>query len=286
MDELDESKRRRARLPSEMIDPAGRAELGGRLAGPFQTDWARLEAAATLSDCLTLRSVGAFRAGDRLYDVPRALFTGPKSGGDPIRLALFAGLGGNDRLAREALVQFLLKLCGNPIRATGMELFCYPVPDPASVKAGMHKPHVGNSLAWAFWSGTDDPAVYFLERELGVFRFHGVIVLGSVPRAGGLGIHLDSSVLRSVLLRPLQEAAASVAGPDVREDSETSTGSACVGDAAAKLVESPELPTRAFGVTLCLPAASDQDRVCQSVAAVLETLIEHYAAVLPLGQDI
>jgi len=283
MNDLNPFAHRRAKRPPEPAVPGSPETLERHLAPPFRSDWNRLMEAARRCDHLTLRSVGAFRACDGVFEVPRALFTGPKSGGDPIRLALFAGLGGDDRLAREAAVSTLLSLCRHPSQATGVELYTYPVPDPASLR-GVPDPGIAaRNLASDFWCGSDDPAVYFLERELGVFRFHGVIVLGSVPRSGGLGLHLDSLVLRSLLQGPLERSAARFLSPGDLPDPGAAV---CVGDSAARLVDSPELPTRAFGMTLCLPAAAGADSVCQAVAAVLQTLIEHYGAILPLGRDI
>lgn len=282
MDDPDLPGRRRAQVPAEWISPSRVEELPHRIAELFRADWELLVTESATCEALTLRSVGAFQRGAEVFDVPRALFLGPKSGGDPIRLALFAGLGGNDALARQALVGFLLELCRNPSLAKGMELYCYPVPDPGSAELKGTAP-AGVHLAREFWSGSENPAVYFLERELGVFRFHGVVVLGSIPRSGSLGIHIDSPVLRPVLNRALTEASERILGE--RRAEEESSG-ICVGDAAATLVDSPELPTRAFGLTLCLPSQADHGRVCDSVSAVLTALLGRYGTLMALGQGI
>ncbi|MCW5559144.1 MAG: hypothetical protein KIT22_15105, partial [Verrucomicrobiae bacterium] len=133
MNGLNPFAARRAQMPREGIPPSPPDELIHRLAVPFRDAWERLRTAAGQCDHLTLRSVGAFRTGHEIHEVPRAVFTGPKSGGDPIRLAVFAGVGGDDRLAREAVVRFLLGLSGDPSRATGVEVFAYLVPDPAAL---------------------------------------------------------------------------------------------------------------------------------------------------------
>jgi hypothetical protein len=120
------------------------------------------------SDYLIGGSVGQFLVEQNLFQIPRFIFMGPTGGGDTIRLGIFAGLHGDDPEGAEALVELLQELEVAPQVARGFHIYAYPICNPIRFAARTRSNAAGDDLAGQFWSGSSQPEVYYLERELGV----------------------------------------------------------------------------------------------------------------------
>jgi hypothetical protein len=142
------------------------------------------------SDYLVAGSVGEFLVGEDLFQIPRFAFIGPTGGGDTIRLGIFAAIHGDEPEGTEAVIEFLEKLEKNPRLARGYHLYVYPVCNPTGFLAQTRNNSSGEDLSTHLWRGSPEPEIYYLERELGVLRFQGVISLH-------VKNHLETFLLRT-----------------------------------------------------------------------------------------
>lgn len=162
---------------------------------------------AERSDYLIAGSIGEYLVGEDLFQIPRFAFLGPAGGGDPTRLGIFATIHGDEPEGAEALVEFLKFLERKPRLARGYHLYVYPVCNPAGLVAHAKKNNSGTDLSKEFWRGSSRPEVYYLERELGVLQFHGVISLHVINDLAAFHIRTRSEILTREVLHPVIRAA-------------------------------------------------------------------------------
>ncbi len=126
---------------------------------------------------------------DRLHvshhPLPRFVFDGPRSGGDPIRLGLFTGIHGDEPQGPVALASFLIELAQQPELATGYQIFAYPLCNPAGYEKNSRWLPTGRDLNREFWHDSPEAGVRYLEEELRARQFHGIISLHSDDASPG-----------------------------------------------------------------------------------------------------
>ncbi len=140
------------------------------------------------------------------FRIPRVILTGPKSGGDTIKLGLFATFHGDDPEGGEALVQFIQELTSAAECARGFHLNFYPVCNPSGFSIGTRNNHVGIDLTREFWRGSSQNEVYYLEREIGVHGFHGVVSLHTAKNSTQFLATCGSPIMEKSLVEPALEA--------------------------------------------------------------------------------
>jgi murein peptide amidase A len=158
------------------------------------------------SDYLIAGSVGEFLVGDRLCQIPRFTFIGPTGGGDTIRLGVFAAIHGDEPEGTEAIIEFLERLEENPRLARGYHLYVYPVCNPTGFLAQTRTNSSGEDLSKHFWRGSSQPEIYYLERELGVLRFQGVISLQVKNDSDAFVLRANSEILNQEVIHPAIQA--------------------------------------------------------------------------------
>ena len=121
--------------------------------------------------------VGTFANGGCLFRIERFRFLGPRAGHEPVRIALFAGVHGDEPAGPAAVETFLHALEKDPMRAAGYDLWLYPAVNPAGLKSGTRANGSGKDLNREFWRGSLEPEVRIIESELETGRFDGVITL-------------------------------------------------------------------------------------------------------------
>jgi hypothetical protein len=162
--------------------------------------------AAKNSEYLVGGSAGEFAVGHEVFQIPRFVFMGPKGGGDTIRLGIFAALHGDEPEGVEALVEFLQELQRAPETARGYHVYAYPVCNPAGFVARTRGNASGEDVSRHFWHGSSQPEGYYLERELGVLRFQGVISLQTEDRSSDFIASTKSIILNLALVQPAIQA--------------------------------------------------------------------------------
>lgn len=147
-------------------------------------------------------NTGHHHCGVALYRFP-----GPKGGGDPIKLAIFAGIHGDEAAGAHAVVRFVELLAKNPQLARGYDLHFYPVCNPSGFRAGTRHSASGKDLNREFWKGSSEPEVVFLEREIEAHAFHGLISLHADDTSDGMYGFARGAVLARSLVEPALRAA-------------------------------------------------------------------------------
>jgi predicted deacylase len=145
--------------------------------------------------------------GGQDYSIPRYLYVGRQGGGDLQRIGIFATLHGDEPEGVLALGKFLQTLEERPEIAEGYALFIYPLCNPTGFEDGTRHSRAGVDLNREFWKQTSHPEVRFLESEIWMQAFYGIVTLHSDDTSQGLYGFVKGSVLSEHLLQPALLAA-------------------------------------------------------------------------------
>jgi murein peptide amidase A len=238
------------------------------------------------SDSLIAGSVGEFFTGEKLFHIPRFIYMGPKGGGDTVRLGVFAAIRGNDPQGAEAIVSFLQELESHPELAAGYHIYAYPICNPSGFAAHTRHNAAGQDLTKHFWRGSNQPEAYYLEREIGVHYFQGVISLGGTddhtPRfffGGG-----RDSILRAALASPAMLASRMFLSEASHKSGAYSNQPA--SDAAGFLTRTDELRPAPFEINFEIPRQAPRRTQIVCTVNALKSILDSYRTVLAIQQNI
>jgi hypothetical protein len=162
----------------------------------------------TTAESLRADSAGFWHAGEERYWLPRVIFRGAQEQGEEtLRLAIFAGLHGDEPAGVYALVDLLRALEADPFVGRAYRLYIYPLCNPTGYEDGTRNSRSGADLNREFWRGSLEPEVGLIESELLRHKFHGIISLHSDDTSDGLYGFVRGSTLTKHLLKPALEAA-------------------------------------------------------------------------------
>lgn len=162
----------------------------------------------TTAESLHADSAGFWHAGEERYWLPRVIFRGRhEQGAETLRLAIFAGLHGDEPAGVHALIDLLRALEADPFVARAYRLYIYPLCNPTGYKDGTRHSRSGVDLNREFWRGSLEPEVSILEGELLRHKFHGIISLHSDDTCDGLYGFVRGATLTEHLLKPALSAA-------------------------------------------------------------------------------
>lgn len=162
----------------------------------------------TTAHSLRADSAGFWKVGEERYWLPRLIFRGGNETGEPIiRLAVFAGLHGDEPAGVHALVDLLRELEANPFVGRAYRIHIYPLCNPTGYEDGTRHSRSGRDLNREFWRGSLEPEVGIIERELLLNKFHGIISLHSDDTSDGLYGFVRGATLTEHLLKPALAAA-------------------------------------------------------------------------------
>lgn len=162
----------------------------------------------TTAHSLHADSAGFWKVGEERYWLPRLIFRGGNETGEPtIRLAIFAGLHGDEPAGVLALVDLLRELEANPFVGRAYRIHIYPLCNPTGYEDGTRHSRSGRDLNREFWRGSLEPEVGIIERELLLNKFHGIISLHSDDTSDGLYGFVRGHTMTEHLLRPALAAA-------------------------------------------------------------------------------
>lgn len=193
---------------------------------------------------------GSFNWQDKLYTIPRFIFSHAGPIGQPLRVAIFALTRGDEPILGSLTHQLLHQFVEQPARAAGWEVWFYPLCNPTGYEDGTRHNRAGVDLDREFWRGSSQPEVRILEDELRSTPFDGVVALHS--GSGG-------------------DSGSENAGPSGRE-----TGAMVEASAEGLLAPMPGLPPRRFGVVLRTPSVLPMTRQAESVCCALTSLLTYY----------
>lgn len=249
---------------------------------------AHLDFIAEHSRHLLSKSCGRFESHGQSYALPRYLFVGPKGGGDTIRLGIFATIHGDEPEGALALTRFVSALEKNPELATGYALFIYPVCNPTGFEDGTRHNRNGLDLNREFWKQSPEPEIRFLESEIWMQAFHGIVTLHSDDTSNGLYGFVGGAVLSENLLEPALQAAGRFLP---RNHSPIIDGfqarSGIITEGYQGMLKSvPNLDYPPFELTLETPAKAPLHRQAEAHAAALETILAEFRYLQAVAQNI
>jgi len=240
---------------------------------------------AESSDSLIAGSAGEFHAGKKLFLMPRFIFMGPKGGGDTIRLGIFAAIHGDETEGTQAIVALLQYLDKHPSTAKGYHIYAYPICNPAGFEAATRQNARGQDLSEHFWRGSNRPEVYYLERELGVHRFAGVISLhtGRHDAVRPFFGRTRNPLLNATLVQPALEAANKLILTESGAARETDPLKSMPADFLTRTGELAPVP---FEVNFEIPSAASRVSQIQGTAGALKVILDSYRTLLATQQNI
>jgi murein peptide amidase A len=169
---------------------------------------APIDRLAAKSASLIANHEAKFEMNHRTFVLPRYLFIGPKSGGEPIRVGLFSEIHGDGSEGVYALGRFIQLLEDQPDLGAGYCLFLYPICNPSGFEARTRNSLTGKDLNREFWKGSREPEVRLLESELVAHAFHGIISLHTDDASQGFYGFARGATLTKHLIEPALKAAA------------------------------------------------------------------------------
>ncbi len=231
---------------------------------------------------------GTFSYQDIKYGIPRFVFVGPATEQPPIRLALFAGLHGDEPAGCDALLRLLLELAETPELAKGYDLVIYPVCNPTGYEDGTRENRGGFDLNREFWQSSLQPEVRILEQELRSHRFDGLITLHSDDTSEGIYGYAHGRLLNEELLRPALRAGECILGCDGRKeiDGFPATESILRDCFPGVLSAPPEQDPRPFDIIFETPARAAYQAQVEATTAALKSVFVEYRRFIAFGQNL
>ena len=241
------------------------------------------------SEHLSYSEIGKFRHGGEVHAIPRFVFTGPGLLEEPVRIGIFAAIHGDEPETAHAALEFLRRLLKEPERARGYQLYVYPVCNPTGIEDGTRHSRSGVDLNREFWKGSKEPEVYYLERELGVLLFQGVIALHADDTTPGVYAYVRGATLTEALARPALEAAEAflprAVGPII--DGFAAQDALIQHQCFEGVLSNPaELHPAPFELIFETPQQSHAALQVEAAVAALDRILLEYRPFLAFGQDL
>ena len=233
--------------------------------------------------------IGNFHHGKSSYAIPRFVFLGPGADEEPVRIGIFAAIHGDESETAHAAIKFLKRLTHDPERARGYQIFVYPICNPTGIEDGTRHSRAGLDLNREFWNGSKQPEVYYLERELGVLGFQGVIALHADDTSDGVYAFVRGSTLTEALARPAVEAAESYlprAAGEVIDNFPAKDALIHQHCYEGVLSNPAELHPAPFEIIFETPQHAPFDLQVQAAVAAMERIIEEYRPFLAIQQNL
>ncbi|MDB6055772.1 MAG: peptidase [Verrucomicrobiales bacterium] len=235
---------------------------------------------------LVYRPLGPLQGKEGDFHVPRYVYFGPKNGGETIRLALFAGLHGDELEGTFALINLVKLLLANPELGKGYALFIYPICNPTGFENGTATNSSGRELE--FWSKNSELEVQLLQNEIWTHAFHGLITLQSDPLASGIYGFATGTVLSEHLLEPALIAAETFLPRNRRSqvDGFPSNNGIIQSEFPGMLRGVPGLSPAPFEVLLKTPRMAPLHRQVNATVAALRIILDEYRFLQTIGANI
>jgi hypothetical protein len=245
------------------------------------------ELAKSSAYCLT-NSLGDFQYGDSSYSLTRFVFDGPTGGGDPIRLAIFAGVHGDEPSGTLALVRLLRELAQTPELAAGYRIYAYPICNPTGFEDNTRHSRRGKDLNREFWRASEEPEVYLLEQELWTHAFQGIISLHSDDTSEGLYGFVNGPDLSKELLEPALWTAEQFLHRNTRLviDGFRARRGLIDGGYPGILSAPPEAKPAPFQLTFETPALAPLHLQVEANVAALKCILAEYRTIMAIAPNI
>ncbi len=240
------------------------------------------------SEHLLSKAMGEFTSQGRTYSLPRYLYLGPKGGGDIIRLGIFATIHGDEPEGAFALHRLVELLEANPELARGYALFLYPVCNPTGFEDGTRFSRSGRDLNREFWNGSLEPEVKFLESEIWMQAFHGIINLHMDDTSDGVYGYVNGTILSEYLLEPALRAAERFLPRDHRlEIDGFQARQGMIHDSFKGVLRAaPGTEQPPFELTLETPQRAHVQHQIEALSASLLSILDEYRQLIAVAANI
>ncbi|NDC74563.1 peptidase M14 [bacterium] len=223
-----------------------------------------------------------------LHPLPRLVFSGPAAAHDPIRLALFGGLHGDEAASVLAPLAFLERLVADPARATGYTLTVYPLCNPVGYARSTRNNGADLDLNREFWRGSVQPEVIALEGELSAREFDGIITLHADDTAEGVYGYTHGRVLNEALLEPALRSAGYILPRDRRSqiDGFPARDGKIHACFQGVLSAPPNRRPRPFELIFETPALAPIELQVEAAVTALDTILDEYRVFLAYAPNL
>ena len=249
---------------------------------------APLENLAASSPNLVANGGGRFEIDGQTYELPRYFFVGPRCGGDPIRIGLFAGIHGDEPEGVHGLIRFIRLLEEQPKLAAGYYLFIYPICNPTGFEDDTRPSRTGKDLNREFWRRSQEPEVRLLESELVAHALHGIVSLHTDDTSHGFYGFARGATLTTNLIEPALRAAAEFLP---RNDAEVIDGfrarKGIIRNSYDGMLSAPPgIRPRPFEIVLETPAQAPAYLKEAAFVAALRSILVHYREFIAYAADL
>ncbi len=234
------------------------------------------------------RSLGQFEVGGQTYVLPRYVYLGERGGGDVIRIGIFATIHGDEPEGALALTRFVSELERQPEIAKGYALYLYPVCNPTGFEDNTRHSRSGLDLNREFWKDSHAPEIRYLESEICLHAFDGIITLHSDDTSDGLYGFVSGAVLTENLIEPaLREAEIFLPRNRRRIIDGFTARRGVINECYPGVLKSiPGLPKPPFEITLETPQKAALHRQVEAFKAALKTILVEYRYLQAIAQNI
>jgi murein peptide amidase A len=247
-----------------------------------------LDQLAEQSPCFVSGAIGRFESSGHSYSLPRYVFLGPKGGGDTIRIGIFATIRGDEPEGALALAHFLTVLANEPEVAKGYALFIYPVCNPTGFEDNTTHSRSGKDLEGEFWKESAEPEIRYLQSEIWMHAFDGIVTLRSDGGSDGIYGFAAGAVLSETLLEPaLREAEQFL--PRTRRlkiDGFAAERGVITDGYPGTLKSVPGLRRPPFEIILETPRKAPLHRQVEAFTVALRTILGEYRYLIAIAQNI
>jgi protein MpaA len=235
---------------------------------------APLDAAAAGSETLFRKPIGV--PGPAGLTLPRYFYLGRRSGGDYLRLGIFAAIHGDEPESALGLIQFVERLERNPELGAGYALYLYPVCNPTGLADGTRHSRSGKDLNREFWKRSPEPEVRCLESEIGD------------DTSDGLYGYVNGQVLSENLLEPALRAGERFLPRDrrARIDGFPARNGIIYEGYDGVLRSAPGLSAPPFEIVFETPQLAPRPLQVEAFAAALESILREFRTLTSVGQGI
>lgn len=248
---------------------------------------APLEAVAESSPYFISKSLGQFENGGFTYSLPRFVYLGPKGGGDTIRIGILATLQGDEPEGALALTRFVELLEKDRDLSKGYALFLYPVCNPTGFEDNTGHSRTSRNLEQEFWKNTAEPEIRYLQSEIWMHAFDGIINLRSKGSEEGLDGYAAGTLLSEHLLDPALREATQFIPRSRRVLESLSAKRRLVRDGRSDALKSPSgLQRPPFEIMLQTPRSAPLHRQVEAFAIALRTILVEYRYLIAIAQNI
>jgi protein MpaA len=247
-----------------------------------------VEQIATHSPNLIVNRGAKFEVNGERYEIPSYLFVGPKGGGAPIRIGIFASIHGNEPDGAHAIVRLIKSLDKNPEFATGYCLSLYPVCNPTGFEDHTRHSRKSRDLNREFWQNSAEPEIKLLETELSTHAFDGLISLHTHDAGEGFYGRVRGVTLTRHLIEPALKAAEIFLPRDERVliDGLPARNGVIRDAADGALSAPPKARPRPFEITLETPKDPPSYLKEYAIVIALRTILTEYRQLIAYAPNL